>query len=269
MTLCIVVKTPSGLALAVDSRVTISRRVGDVIHRSHLDSATKLLTFGKVHNNVAAVTYGNAIIPGTERTPESYITELVSDLPKEQLSVRDFSRKLAVFFAERIPGDYSDNPSPMVTQDGVNLYIIGYDPDEASPYGCVFYTQVQKHPVLIPQFAGNSFGASWGGDDSYIQRLYFGLSPGGADFILNHVPKEQRSEVGAALENRFAIRVPFGLIGLQDGVDFAVSLIRMTALLQRLTLSEATVGGHIDVATVTKSEGLRLVQVKEVKVHAI
>lgn len=58
--------------------------------------------------------------------------------------------------------------------------------------------------------------------------------------------------------------IPLQAMPLQDCVDLAIFFIRTTAEAQRLTFGIRGVGGPIDVATITRREGLRFVQRKKV-----
>ena len=61
-----------------------------------------------------------------------------------------------------------------------------------------------------------------------------------------------------------AMPIPYQFLPLQDCVDLAIFLIRATAKLQAFTTGARGVGGAVDVATVTRTEGFRAVQEKRI-----
>ena len=99
MSLGVVIKGPSGLVLAADSRVTLTAQppTGAAFF-VNFDNASKLLRFGDQHNYVAAVTYGQALVPGQERTAESFLPELLAELPPTRLPIDQFAQSLSDFY---------------------------------------------------------------------------------------------------------------------------------------------------------------------------
>jgi hypothetical protein len=61
-----------------------------------------------------------------------------------------------------------------------------------------------------------------------------------------------------------AIPIPYQFLPLQDCVDLAIFLIKTTSTLQRWTTGVRGVGGAIDVATITRTDGFRPVQEKRI-----
>lgn len=58
--------------------------------------------------------------------------------------------------------------------------------------------------------------------------------------------------------------IPLAAMPLQDCVDLAIFFIRTTITAQRLTLGISGCGGPIDVAIITRREGLRFIQRKQI-----
>jgi hypothetical protein len=78
MSLGIVIKSPEGIVLAAESRVTltINGAQGQPSHFVNYDNATKLFSFCSPHNHVGVVTYGLAAIG--QRTAHSFVPEFES-----------------------------------------------------------------------------------------------------------------------------------------------------------------------------------------------
>jgi len=52
---------------------------------------------------------------------------------------------------------------------------------------------------------------------------------------------------------------------LQDSIDLAIFLVRATITLQKWQIGIRGVGGAIDVATITQTDGFRSVQQKQIR----
>ena len=59
--------------------------------------------------------------------------------------------------------------------------------------------------------------------------------------------------------------IRFKTLALQDRIDLATYLIRATVSAQGLASELRGVGGEIDVATITRTEGFQWVQKKEIR----
>jgi hypothetical protein len=133
MSLGIVIKSPEGLVLAAESRLTITAGMpGQPPLHVSFDNATKLLSFGKPNEHIGAVTYGAAAIG--LRTAQSFIPEFEAGLGStDRMGVEDFAVKLSQFYAEQwtmsMPKDYF---GPDMT-----FVVAGFDDNE--PYGKVFF----------------------------------------------------------------------------------------------------------------------------------
>lgn len=261
MSLGLVIKSPSGLVLAADSRVTLQAENKDTKQQFlvHFDNATKLLRFNAPHTYVGAVTYGMAVIPGEQRTAESYLTEFEQNVPKERLSVSDFAQALSDFYA----GLWKDAAKgykgpPMV------FLVAGYD--EAAPYGRVFLIALPAQPKPLEQHP-KGFGVNWGGQMEIVDRIYNGYQTGLPDRIAGalKLTDEQKKALNDVL-GREALSIPIGAMALQDCVNLAVTLIRTTIRMQELAVTVRGVGGPIDVVTITRTDGVQVVKFKEVNV---
>ena len=267
MSLGVVIKGPEGVVLAADSRVTLkAQREGGPPMPVNFDNATKLLSFERPHNFVAAVTYGDAVIG--LRTAHSFIPEFELTLKGEdRLKVHEFARKLSNFFLERwreankhieTPQDYSGS--------GMVFVVGGYDPDAA--YGSVFLFQIPQEPELSPRNPGeNDFGITWGGQLEVGSRLIQGYDPALVDVLRQtlNLDEQKTNELLQQFRMRLGFQIPYQVLPLQDCVDLATFLIRSTITLQRLAVGLRGVGGPIEVAIITRTGGLEYIQRKEIR----
>jgi hypothetical protein len=137
----------------------------------------------------------------------------------------------------------------------------GYD--EGAPYGTLFTFEIPAHPNPV-EVSGGEFGLIWGGQREFTDRLMQGFD----DSLLPTVKRfltltdAQITELRKELKANLSVKVPYQFLPLQDCVDIAVFLIRATIKMQTFLVGVRGVGGDIDVATITRTEGFRQIQEK-------
>jgi hypothetical protein len=273
VSLGIVFKGPEGLVLAADSRVTLMYQPvmpappagmpapPSVIVPAFYDNATKLLRC-QGQDYVAAVTYGLGTIGTTQpRTAHSYIPELESKLSAGgRLSVEQFARELGAFFLGHVQA------SGMVLPPDNNMHFLVGGYDEGDPYGKVYEVAVPSNPIPIEQNQG-IFGISWGGQTSIVNRVLNSYDPE----VINHIKQTltiKDADMDAALTAaamQHALRIPYQFLPLQDCVDLSILLVKTTSQLMQYTTDVRGVGGAIDVGTITRTEGYKDVQSKQIR----
>lgn len=276
MSLGIAFKAPDGIVLAVDSRLTLTvtqpmqPQLGQaqtqsvVLLPATYDNATKLF---KVNGQdyVGIITYGLAAlgIPHQPRAAHSYIPEFEDDLRNSgittRLSVQDFSDRLSQFFIRQwnqiMPTNYHG--------DDMDFLIGGYD--DGSPYGRLFEFHIPSRPTPVEQQVG-TFGIVWGGQRQFVDRVINGFDdnlPALAIRFLN-APATQEQPLRDHLRNALMARIPFTFLPLQDCVDLSSVLIRITIAIQSWLVDVRGVGGEIDIATITRTEGFKPIHIKSV-----
>ena len=261
MSLGVVVKGPEGIVLAADTRITLNAQGPN--QQSPLllnfDNATKLLSFGEPHNWVASVTYGAATIGS--RTAHSFIPEIEPGLGNKRLPVLEYAMKLSDFFRQR--WSEANMPSVVSSNGGMNFIVGGFD--EEAPYGKVFLFNVPGSPSPAQRNEGSTFGMTWGGQLEIASRLIHGYDPNLLQLIQTEleVPSDKAEEFRQHIRPRLEYRIPYDVLALQDCVDLAAFLIRTTMTAQNFAIAVRGVGGSIEVATITRTEGLKWVQKKD------
>lgn len=267
MSLGIVVKGSEGIVLAADSRLTLTATLKDAARPNvelqlpvNFDNATKLLTFAEPNTWIGAVTFGDAVIGTTTsdlRTPQSFVPEFEADLPSERLSVADFSQRLSDFFLKqwraRMPAAH---PGP-----GMTFVVGGFDEDK--PYGSVYLFIIPNNPTPEER-SPDDFGMTFGGQNELTGRLISGYDPRVIEIAKKELnaPAVRLDAFQKAL-GQLQLAIPFQVLPLQDCIDLAVFLIRTTTTAQNLSIGIRGVGGAIDVAVITKRDGLSIIQQKE------
>jgi 20S proteasome alpha/beta subunit len=253
MSLGIVIKGPEGIVLAADSRVTLSIANRNI--SATFDNATKVFSFNNKDSKVGVVTYGLAAIG--LRAANSFIPEFEQKLPNESLDIETFSKKLSEFFMDQWNLEMPD-PSEYKGPD-MTFVVGGFDEDE--PYGKVFLIEIPKKPEPVAQHVSQDFGITWGGQREYVDRLIQGFDPRLMDFL------KSQTSLPPELDEfllQMQMQIPLPAMALQDCVDLAIFFVRTTIDAQKLSFGVRGCGGSIDVATITRKEGLKFVQRKQI-----
>ena len=225
------------------------------------DNATKLLKVTG-HDFVAAITYGiGAIGQASPRTAHSFLPEFEEELAKQsgRVSVEDFATRLGDFFYRQWQATM---PGSVAVGEMVFL-IAGYNENE--PYGRVYQLMVAGAPIPVEQNA-NEFGLTYGGQAEITARILDGLDRATIQSIVGQLNLTQNAadSLFATVRQQHTLKIPYQFLPLQDCVDLTILLIHTTAELMRFTTDIRGVGGPIDVATITRTEGFRNVQAKQI-----
>ena len=196
-------------------------------------------------------------------TIHSYLPELEESLKDEgRLTVKEFAKRLGSFFNEQwkqtMPDDFDDN---------VTFMVGGYD--EGEPYGRVYETKVPSRLKPVEQHVNaDSFGISIGGQHEYVNRLVGGIDSRVLGLVKGalDLDDDAANELSNHLRSNIGTPIPYQFLPLQDCVDFSIFLIRTTMEMMRFIVSTRGVGGPIDVAVVTRTEGFQAVQQKKISV---
>jgi hypothetical protein len=274
MSLGIVFKGPEGIVLAADSRITITVQQHAIptsqqpnppiiITPAFYDNASKLL---KVEGQgyLGTVTYGIGTIGiDRPRTAASFLPEFEKDLAAgkshpQRLSVNEFAKRLGDFFHRQWQAAF------MPSGHGDMIFVVGgYNENEA--YGRVYELSVPTNPAPTEQNA-NSFGLTYGGLTDITSRILTGIDPAPLSIIGNllNLSPSQSAMMSNAIASQRQLRIPYPSLPLQDCVDLSILLIKTTAQLMGYTMDVRGVGGPIDVATVTRIDGFKFVQSKQI-----
>ena len=262
VTLIVTSKGPEGLALAADSRATITVTM-DSGRRNvlYLDTATKLFSLtGQPY--VGLLAWGEYFF-GNGRSISGCIPELEARIAGRsdgrRLTVAEVAGEVSSFFTEqwRTHAQPAGN-GPMWFQ------VAGFDEGD---------TQGKRYQVGIPdrpapkQFADN-VPISWGGQSELVARLMNGVDPAAAEIVKNELTltDNQVSSVKDRWHNELALTVRPDGLPLQSCVDLVVYLVTMTIAGLSFTYGRVQgVGGPVDVATITQANGFQWVSRKQIE----
>lgn len=254
-TVNITVSTNDGVVIASDSRVTYFAEDSDKVYISRVatDDAQKVFQLGDF---VGATYSGKASIG------DRSISGIIRDFRVEQ-SIGDTSNTDVTVIAQRlfefIRGRYVKEFMGKQVEP-LELTVSGYDKGKAKK---AYNIVVSPHGAKIEEIkAFQDLGARWRGQTDVITRMIKGVD----NKLLTMLDSPEREEA-----EKMAYNIPFKYMTLQDGIDFAVFMIRTTIDMQRFadgTVGEPGavqgVGGAIDVAVIT-TDGFRWIQKKELR----
>ena len=266
MSLGIVFKGPEGIVFAVDSRVTLTGQMPGptsgttMVLPATYDTATKLLRV-RGHDFVGAITYGLGALGRHEfRTAHSLMPEFEHELEgSKRLSVEDFAGKLSDFFMRQW--------TAMMSKDyqGPDMIFLVGGYDEGASYGRVFEMGIPSKPAPREWNTG-TFGVTWGGQRQFTDRIVQGFDDGLPPIIQKflNLTEEQTSKLRDHIKTQLSVPIPYPFLPLQDCVDLAIFLVRTTITIQNWIVGVRGVGGAIDVATITRTEGFKSIQQKTI-----
>ncbi|MBI3660174.1 hypothetical protein HY230_06850 [Candidatus Acetothermia bacterium] len=275
MSLGIAFKGPEGIVLAADSRVTLTAEIPEekLILPATFDNATKLLRV-KGQPYVGAVTYGLGALGTREpRTAHSFLPEFEFELHQKhkendrdgrenqlRLSVKNFATELSDFFKKQW-----DNLMPKDFKGPDMVFFIG-GYDEGAPYGKVFEVKIPSQPIPFEWHIDSPVGVIWGGQKEFTDRLIQGFDDKLPEMVTNflQLPNTKANEIREHLKQQLSVRIPYQFLPLQDCVDLAIFLIRTTINIQNWYVGVRGVGGAIDVATITRIDGFKPIQQKNI-----
>lgn len=263
MTVAIAVVSADGVVVAADSRTTF--QIGENAPTRVLsDYSHKVFQAG----GNAITTYGWAFL--LDRNIAGHMAEFAQQDGVNDLSTDELANRLATFFGDRFNRHIAEgrDAAPGPDQIALGMLVGGYVDGRGKTFEVLFPgAQVQPRNDSV-----DNPGAAWRGQTDVISRLIKGVDMNAlsvsaeADGKIGHV--KELTQTFAGIE----YLIPFQAMNLQDAVDFAIFLIRTTIDAQRLTYgilrspgSWPGVGGPIEIATVTATDGFHWVQRTQVQ----
>jgi hypothetical protein len=224
------------------------------------DYTSKLFDMGR--NGVAW--YGQAFLQGRS------LGGWLSDFKARRINgdVDHLAAALSAYIATQYDAQFPlpapANPSPGApltpppNRPLLGLLIAGYDD---TGVGKILKIEFPDSRTPTQLFTTRRTGATWAGETDVISRLVMGFDPR----IRNTLPFQNLEPNIVARSNiqlqRLQYNIPFDALMMQDGIDFALSLVRITVEMQRFahgTIGDQTavpgVGGSVDILAITPFE---------------
>lgn len=114
--------------------------------------------------------------------------------------------------------------------------------------------------TLVPVLDQAEGGATWYGQPEAIARLLLGTSTATEQaLIMGGLQPDQAAMLNAQVRSQVAISLVSSAMPIQDAIELATFLVDLTIKFVRFSPGHATVGGPVEVASITKHEGFRWV----------
>ena len=174
------------------------------------------------YQNVGVAAFGQTHISETPHNVQSLLPEFEASLDESvPLRIRELTKKLGVFYKSK----FSDVP-PESQQ--LTFYTAGYD--KGSFMGKLFEVNVPRGTPTPREINCNDYGVTFGGDAGIVESLASAIQP---------------AVIGMDIEGY---------------INIARTLIETTIRIQRIAFIPQTVGGSINILSITHREGLRDIQ---------
>ncbi len=272
MTIALVLKVYDGLVLASDSATTLTMSQGGQSAVANIyNNANKVFNLYK-GLPIGAMTWGlGSIGPASIATLAKDLRRRFSGndpdwkLDPENYSVRDVAEKAASFLYddrfEKLEAEVSARGEPIPY---LGFLVAGYSTESDQPEAYEIGLGLGGRPSLVEVVPDDS-GASWWGQPDAIARILNGMSIAFPQALVNRgivashddavaIYQEVRQELNPQMVTE--------AMPIQDAIDLAEFLVHATIQVVRFSPGNPTVGGPIEIATITKHEDFKWVQRK-------
>lgn len=261
MTIVVSVKVTDGVVLASDSATTFFDKDGVAV--KVYNNANKVFNLIK-GCPVGAMTYGAGSV-GT-----SSIATLSKDLrlqlanPDSEYyldrsagySLADVANKVRSFFTNKMRESYPEGNDSYF----MGYRVLGYSSEGTLPEGYEISVEGGGAGDPVEIYSPGAFGPRWAGENEAIDRLIFGygsqLLPAMREAGLE---PEKETVVMDHLNSKLNRLLFLAAMPIQDAIDLARFLAETAAKFSHFSMNAATIGGPIEIATITKHEGFKWV----------
>lgn len=266
MTVCVAVKVSDCVVFAADSATSLIGKdaSGNEQVVNIYDHADKVFN---LHKNlpIAAMTagignFGGASISTMSKDLRALLMNDPSDylLDESKYTIKDVAEKARKYLYEERFETLSDKPK------GTFQYWIG-GISSGQDFGEIWRIEIENgicpNPVCVASRDTRSV-INWGGRTEAINRLVRGYGVGFLQFV-NLIPDtSERQQILQFVAEKSKVNLANSAMPTQDAIDLAIFLANTQKLFVRFSSGTNTVGGKLDVATVTKHEGFKWINRK-------
>lgn len=186
--------------------------------------------------------------PDWKLDPATYTIEQVA------IRVREF------FFEELFKSAYGASPP--------NNYFLGYKVcgySAGAPLPELWDVRIVNDSCAAPSLirGANSVGPNWDGEYEAMDRLIMGVGSGfGEALTTGGVQPDKIPEIVSGITQALTKFPVIAGMPIQDAIDLAIFMVETSIKFSRFNIGHETVGGPIEVASITKHEGFKWVQRK-------
>ena len=268
MTIALAIKVHDGVVLAADSASTITTaQQNGVVEVSNIyNNANKLFNLHKALP-IGALTWGLGNVgPASISTLTKDLRRRFCDpadpwfIDTKNYQMEKVATDVRDFLSDKHAGAYGPLPIAERPSSILGFLTAGYSSDVDEPQ--LFVISLQPDGTMLEEqlMPAGEFGVSWWGQPEAIARILLGISMDTETALTSlGVPAHEAPVAVEHIKN--AVSRPFvsPAMPIQDAIELAEFLVYTTVQFTRFTPGHATVGGPIDIATVTKHEGFKWV----------
>jgi hypothetical protein len=257
MTIAIGVKVDEGIVLAADSASSFTSgpiplliyNSGIKVFRLHKDLPLGAVTWGLGainHYTIKLLAKEFRENSSTMIDPDNYTVEHVTFLFQDYLW-------------EKYEVAYPDDQGPLL-----GMMIAGYSANQ--PFGELWITGMQGLTRIGPvnMLAQSQFGVHFEGMPTSLYRLLLGFEPERLEEILQQcqLSREKIDEILQKCRITLRNEIVYPFMPIQEAIDLAIFLADTASKYTHFSLGPDSVGGPIDVATITRYEGFKWIRRK-------
>lgn len=269
MTIVVCVRVNDGIVLASDSATSFfDPPTGGVIKvYNHADKIFNLVK----GMPVGAMTYGSGSIgPASISTLSKDLRKLLGSsdpgcpyrIDKGSYTIEQVAQMAADFFSDLYKKEYPDGAPKYF----MGYRVCGYSSNAILPeaWEIFLHDKSANTPTPLYDLANPAdFGPRWQGETEALDRLILGVGSRLVEVLqANGLPLEQAQQVHLTLISGLTVNLHMAAMPIQDAIDLARFLVETAARFTHFSLRAPTVGGPVEIATVTKHEGFKWVSRK-------
>jgi hypothetical protein len=264
MTIVVSVRVNDGIVLASDSATSFTEPSGVVVkvynHADKIFNLVKGLSIG-------AMTYGNGAIGfASISTISKDLRRRFSDVEDREFFIDKNNytiEQTAIRIRDYMMGLYQ----AAYTEPNANYFmgyrVCGYSSNSDLPEA--WEIGIAGDQAFGPNalYDASSFGPRWAGETEALDRLIMGMGTKFPQYLINQGASNEEAQ-SFYVNVIKALSVPLSLpaMPIQDAIDLAKFLAETAAKFTHFSLRSPTVGGAIELATITKHEGFKWVNRK-------
>ena len=260
MTIVVSVKVTDGIVLASDSATTFVDNAGTAVkvynNANKIFNLVKGLPLGAMTFGSGSI--GTASIATLTKDMRRKFSERASDyyFDAENYTVEDVAQKCQRFFQDQFNAAYPDG----LPNASMGYRVLGYGSADSLAQGWEFFVGDGHVEAPAPFYGNEDFGPRWAGDGEALNRLILGFSEQMLPALIEEgLDAANWPVLRSAILNKTYRDLFLPAMPIQDAIELARYLAETAAKFSHFSLLAPTIGGPIELATITKHEGFKWV----------
>lgn len=266
MSIAVCVKIHDGVVIASDSASTLvglQPEIGQILVMNVYNNANKIFNIVK-GLPIGVITWGAGSIGAMSietvmKNARDEITSGKTRIIRDNYTIEEVAEKMRRYVYDKF---YEPAFAESTMKPELAFMIVGYSSKGESPE--VWQVTI-KADGTDPQKLrdSNSSGVNWGGEVEAITRIIKGYG-GRLPQLLTElgVPENLIEDTIAKFDQAMEIPVAGDGMPIQDAIDLAEFLVQLTIHFSRFIPGAPTVGGSVEIASITKHEGFKWIRRK-------